>query len=76
MKNGGEIMEREFFILECFFIFHFLFPVPHSLFFIFSPMNDIIEKFLKQTVWIWLPFVALVKLSKAAIAKMFPKKTK
>lgn len=39
-------------------------------------MNDFIEKFLKQTVWVWLPFVALVKLSKAAFSKAFPKKEK
>lgn len=72
MKNGECALSQTCLHIPA-FISDFVFFIFHLSSPIFSFMNDIIEKFLKKTVWLWLPFVALVKLSKAAIAKMFPK---
>lgn len=33
-------------------------------------MNDLIDNFLRATLWIWLPFTALIKLTRELLEKM------
>jgi hypothetical protein len=37
-------------------------------------MNDFIDKFLAKTLWLWLPFYALIKLTKELVAESEAKK--
>jgi len=37
-------------------------------------LNDVIDKWLKKTLWIWLPFFALYALTKELIVKSQAKK--
>lgn len=32
-------------------------------------MNKLIDNFLKMTLWIWLPFAALIRLTQDVISK-------
>lgn len=35
----------------------------------YTNINQIIGKWLERTLWLWLPFYALIRLSKDAMAK-------